>query len=329
MLIKAMKYIAMILICTLKFNLTHGQITISIDSVADKKPKGLWTLDWRFDDKYFAFGGDDKLLRIYRAGSMKLFKAYSFSEMIRCTRWHPHDENILAVTTWGNSNGILNIENNEFIPLHLPHGARAVDWNSNGDLLATADNAGLITIWNVKGELLKEIKKQDGNSYFSMDWHPSRNLIAVSGDDIRIVDTTGNTLKVMKHREEHTGVLSVRWHPSGNFFVTGDYGHRNEGIETLLQFWQADGTPIKTVYGSNGEIRNLEWDRSGKYLATASDKLRIWDIDGQLLYTGKDGNGFWGIDWNNGSDSILTASFSGNIMLWTEKANLLKIINAQ
>ncbi|MBI2429553.1 MAG: hypothetical protein HYV29_12315 [Ignavibacteriales bacterium] len=313
----------------LRLNSASGQIAVSKDSAINKALEGIWTLDWSFDDKLYALGGDDRVLRIYSVGDMKLFKAYSFSEMVRSIRWHPNKKNILAVTTWGDNNGILNIENNEFIPIDLPHGSRAVDWNFNGELLATADNAGLIKIWNSKGELLQSINKQDANSYFSMDWHPSKNIIAVSGDDIRIVDTAGITHKVIKHREEHTGVLSIRWHPSGNFFVTGDYGHRNEGVETLLQFWWADGTPIKTVYGSKSGIRNLEWDRTGRYLATASDRLRIWNVDGQLLYEAKEGDGFWGIAWNHKSDSILTASFSGNIMLWTKEGKLLQIINGK
>lgn len=315
-----------ITILTLKLNLTYGQSEVSIDSAASSALEGIWTIDWRFDDKFFALGGDDKFLRIYSANDMKLLKAYSFPEMVRSISWHPTNESILAVTTWGDSNGILDIVNNKFIKLDLPHGSRAIDWNFNGELVATADNAGLIKIWNVKGELLKSIEKQDNNSYFSMDWHPTKNVIAVSGDDIRIVDTTGITFKVIKHREEHTGVLSVRWHPSGNLFATGDYGHHNEGIETLLQFWQEDGTLIRTIHGSKGEIRNLEWDKGGRYLATASDRLRIWDIDGQLLYEAKEGDGFWGVDWNSKADSILTASFSGNIRLWKKEGNSLKVL---
>ncbi|NJM90681.1 MAG: hypothetical protein HC847_29760 [Hydrococcus sp. RU_2_2] len=162
-----------------------------------------------------------------------------------------------------------------------------------------------------------------------MDWHPNKNIIVVSGDDIRIVDTTGTTLKVIRHREENNGVLSVRWHPSGNFFVTGDYGHHHEGVETLLQFWREDGSLIKTILGSKSGIRNLEWDTGGKYLATASDRLRIWDIDGRLLHEAKEGESFWGIAWNDKGDSILTATFSGSIMLWTKEGKLLKIINEQ
>jgi WD40 repeat protein len=320
-----MRYALIILILILNNNLAHGQIVVSKDSAINKALEGIWTIDWRFDDKLYALGGDDKHLRIYSAGNMKLFKMYRFSEMIRYVSWHPEKKNLLAVTTWGNRNGILNIENDEFIPLSIPHGARAVDWNFNGELLAAADNVGLISIWNQQGKLLRSIKKQDKNSYFSMDWHPRENLIVVSGDDIRIVDTTGNALRVIKHREENTGVLSVRWHPSGNFFVSGDYGNSN--VKTILQFWKADGTLLKTIYGSKSGIRNLKWTRDGKYLASASDRLRIWDRNGQLLYEAREGSDCWGIDWNQNADSILTTSFSGNIMLWTREGKLVQIIN--
>jgi WD40 repeat protein len=325
---KTMKYKLFILAFLYNFGWSSAQVEISKDSANGIFLNGIWALDWRFDDKLCALGGDDKVLRIYSTENMDLYKAYSFKEMIRSISWHPSKKNTLAITTWGDNNGILKIENNEFIALsELPYGARAVDWNFNGELLAAADNVGLIKIWNKEGKLLREITKQDKNSYFSINWHPLKNQILVSGDDIRIVDTAGSTLKVINHREEHTGVLAVRWHPSGSFFVSGDYGHRNEGKETLLQFWNPNGTLIRTVYGNKGEIRNLEWDKSGKYLATASDRLRIWDIDGKMLRESDEDDKYWGIDWNDKSDFILTASFSGNIILWTKEAELSQIIN--
>jgi WD40 repeat protein len=324
-----MKYFPIMLILVLQFSVSHGQVVMSNDSAANKKPEGIWTLDWRFDGDLFAIGGDDKVLRIYKADNMQLFKAYRFTAMIRHVSWHPGNKSILAVTTGGHQNGILNIDNNAFIPLDIPDGARAVDWNFDGRLLATADNVGLIKIWNAEGNLLRVIKKQDENSYFSLDWHPAKNLLVASGDDIRIVDTAGTTLKVIKHRTTNTGVLAVRWHPSGDFFVTGDYGQVQEGIATLLQFWKADGTLIKTVKGSKGEIRNLEWDAAGKYLATASDRLRIWNRKGKLLYEGKKDDSLWGVDWNRKTNRILTAAFSGSILLWSKEGKLLQVVNTK
>ncbi|NJM90682.1 MAG: hypothetical protein HC847_29765 [Hydrococcus sp. RU_2_2] len=111
-----MRYIPILIILILRLNLAYGQIEVSKDLATNKALEGIWTIDWRFDDKFYALGGDDKLLRIYSASEMKLFKAYSFSQMVRSINWHPDKENIIAVTTWGDNNGILDIETNKFIP---------------------------------------------------------------------------------------------------------------------------------------------------------------------------------------------------------------------
>ncbi|MFZ6023394.1 MAG: hypothetical protein ACOYVG_02950 [Bacteroidota bacterium] len=86
----------------------------------------------------------------------------------------------------------------------------------------------------------------------------------------------------LKHREEPTGILSVEWHPSGNFFVSGDYGHDGEAVHSLLQYWTPEGKLFKTSKGSKMEYRDLQWNQDGTLLATASDKLRIWTKEGEL-----------------------------------------------
>jgi WD40 repeat protein len=217
----------------------------------------LWTVDWSADDKRIAVGGDDSLLKIYDSRSLKLINTYKLKSMIRQVNWHPTN-NSLAIATNEEEVGILNIETEKFIKLNgIANGARGIDWNFNGQLLATADNDGLVKIWDSTGNLLRTIKKEDNNSYFSISWHPSKNIITVCGDDIRVIDTLGITLKVIKHRKENTGILTICWHPSGIFFATGDYGHDKEGIKSIIQFWKPDGTLTKTLYGSKAEYRNI------------------------------------------------------------------------
>jgi WD40 repeat protein len=66
---------------------------------------------------------------------------------------------------------------------------------------------------------------------------------------------------MIMHRKEHTGVLSVAWHPQGDFLASGDYGHDGEGIPTLLQFWNNKGGLIKEMKGSKMEYRNIRWNK--------------------------------------------------------------------
>jgi WD40 repeat protein len=311
--------------------MTHSACSQNI-----KASQGLWTVDISHDDKYIALGGDDSLLRIF-TNDLKLYKLIRTETkgMIRAVHWHPQ-ENLLAVSS-RNGIWILDPVNGKETRLEGDHkGSRTIAWNFNGDMLAAAAGRGLIWIWNKQGKLLRTIQKtgEDGSpdkkDFLGLDWHPSKNILTTVGDEIRIFDTSGRQLNVFKHRQQQAGLLTVKWHPSGDFFVTGDYGHPNEGIPVLLQFWKPDGKLIKEWNGSKKEFRNIRWNKQGTHLATASDALRIWTKDGKLLYTGKQESNkvLWGADWISDSKKIVTVSYDGgNIQLWDDKAKLLKTIH--
>ena len=294
--------------------------------------QGLWTVDISHDDKYIALGGDDSLLRIFTI-DLKPYKAIEAKGMIRAVHWNPK-ENLLAISSRNNI-WILNPGTGEEVKLEGDHnGSRTIAWNYNGELLAAAAGSGIVWIWNKQGKLLRKIQKTtdggpDKKDFLGLDWHPSKNILTTVGDEIRIFDTSGKQLNVFKHRKQPAGLLTVKWHPSGDFFVTGDYGHPKEGIPTLLQFWKPDGKLIKQWNESKYEFRNIRWNKQGTHLATASDDLRIWTKDGQLLYAAKqDGSSvLWGVDWVGDSKKIVTVSFdSAKIQLWDDKAKLLKTI---
>jgi WD40 repeat protein len=199
-------------------------------------------------------------------------------------------------------------------------GSRALDWNNDGTLLAVGDYANTIQIWSEQGTLLKVIGKGDNKSYLSIEWHPAKNILLTGSDQIRIFDTAGTLLHRIRHRPEETPVLAVRWHPGGTFFATGDYGEPENGIASLLQFWNSEGEAIKRMEGSRGEYRNLRWNQTGDLLATASDALRLWSVAGTVVSSGKSESLLWGIDWNPAGDTILTGSQQGAISVWTSKA---------
>lgn len=289
------------------------------DQGVKQPPRGQWTLDWSADSKLIASGGDDSLVRIYNANTLAVMKAYHLNGMIRQVRWHPTNH-FLFITCITPIQEILNVDTDEVVlRARIQQGARAIDWSYDGMRLAIADGEGMVRSLGIDGKEGKVFGGNDRRSYFSLDWHPSRNILVTGGDDIRLFDTETGLLKIIKHRAENTGVLVVRWHPSGEYFVSGDYGHHEEGIPSLLQFWSVDGELIKAIRASKKEYRTLAWSPDGHYLATAGDQLRIWSKSGDLIFEDDSGSSanIWGMAWRSDNKKLACIDFAGNLKTWS------------
>ena len=283
----------------------------------------LWTTDWSPNGKYIAIGGNVDTLKIYSKSNLNPYKSLPIKNTITRVKWHL-TKNIIAVTTQNSEDktSIINLDNNEKIELKgiSPDGARGIDWNYTGEYLAVADNEGQILIYNIKGELIRKFLNQSNStkSITAIDWHPKKNILTTVTDQIRFYDIEGNLLKSVKHRPEDVMLLSVAWHNSGDFLVTGDYG--DEKNKSLLQYWNEQGELIKSIDTSKGEYRNLAWNPKGNRLASASDALRIWDTNGNLISEGKSKDYLWGVSWNEQGSKIITSSLEQRIILWNKKA---------
>ncbi len=283
----------------------------------------LWTTDWSPNGKYIAIGGNVDTLKIYSGSNLKTYKSLPIKNTITRVKWHP-TKNIIAVSTQNSEDktSIINLDNDEKIELNgiSTEGARGIDWNYTGEYLAVTDNEGQILIYNIKGKLIRKFVNQSNStkSITAIDWHPKKNILTTVTDKIRFYDIEGNLIKSIKHRPEDVMLLSVAWHNSGDFFVTGDYG--DEKDKSLLQYWNGHGELIKSIDISKGEYRNLAWNPKGNRLASASDALRIWDTKGNLISEGNSKDYIWGVSWNEQGSKIITSSLEQRIILWNNKA---------
>lgn len=290
-----------------------------------KHPQFIWATEWSKDGKYIAVAGDDSTIWLYNGNDQQLYKSFYLNAMIKHVSWHPF-QNLLAIAT---TKGVqlLDMKTEKLATASVKVGGRAVGWNYTGELLALADGAGVVQIMDKKGNHIRSITKHNNNSYVTMDWHPKKNILVTGSDEIILFDTSGKQLAFIRHRKENTLLLTARWHPSGEFFATGDYGHEKEGMPTLLQFWKPDGTLIKQIMGHHEEMRNLKWSSDGNLLATAADGLRIWNKDGKLLHQAVSQQVVWGLSWSNDNKQIATGNYSdGSVKLWTREAKLIKKI---
>lgn len=289
----------------------------------------FWSVEWHPSKDQFVVGGsNDSFLVLFSSSNLKQIKSYPHQGTITKTKWHP-TKNTLAISVQdGKSNStIFNLDNGDIVELDsiTIEGARSIGWNHSGEMLAVGDNNGYITLYNEEGNLLNKIDTGQ-KGIMSLDWHPKENLIVAVGEKITLYDFQLDKQKHIKPRNEDILMLCAAWHPSGEFFVTGDYGDSIDHYPPLLQYWTYEGQRIKAIQESKAEIRNISWSDDGALLATASEKIRLYDINGNLIAEEKSEDLLWGIDWNKDSSKLVATDVKGKILFWDRSLKSLSEI---
>ena len=288
----------------------------------------LWSVDWSSDGKFFAVGGAWVGIFDAKTQQRRSSPALDSLKAVAKVRWHPH-RNLLALSGGADDvTAIYDPATDQKITLKTQEGTRGIAWNASGDRVATAGNRGELQIWSVSGELLHTTRQENAKSFTGVVWHPTNDTIITIGEFITLYDGKGNITRQVRPRPEAKGdvlLLCVEWHPSGEFFVVGDYGNTGTGDAPMLQFWSRDGKLLKAFEVKEGAaFRNVSWNRDGSLLASASDALRIWSNDGQLRHVGLTPDLLWGVRWNREGNQLLTSSHEGRVSLWTAEAGILR-----
>lgn len=291
--------------------------------------KTLWTVDWSPNGKYIALGGVETDLRVFDGHTFELINSYPFHDVyLSRLEWHP-TENLLAVITQSDTKkaSILDYDTQNWIELDGVNGTvRAIGWNHSGEYLAISEFDGIVAIFKKNGDFVTRFKA-DYKEVLGLDWHPSENVLVKVGSIIGIHDLSGKQLNHFPARDEAVVLLSVEWHPSGDFFATGDYGDAQKAENKLVQFWIKNGIKIWESKSYRGEFRNIRWSHDGKKLAGASDALRIWSKKGKLIAESESSEDYlWGVDWSPDGKFIITTSGQGKITLWDCRAKFIREI---
>ena len=303
------------------------KVTEKQDNYSDKGL--LWAVDWSPDGKYIASGGNQDTLRLFSGENFKIEQNYPLKNTITKLKWHPKDEKLAVSTQISTEKAkIIDLKNGTSVRLDgiSNDGARGIGWNFDGTLIGVGDNDGMLTVFDEKGNLIKKIDVKQ-KSITGLSWHPTRNIVVTVGSQIGIYDYEKDKLLNIKPRNYEILMLCVDWHPSGEFFVTGDYGDFEKNYSPLLQFWSANGDNIKNIEKSKLEYRNLKWSKNGEVLATASDYIRLWNKSGELIREEKPKSTLWGIDWSPKDNQIVTSDEKGRITIWDKNLTIQKELN--
>lgn len=298
-------------------------LNISIQCLAQQSDdKILWDAAWSNDGKHIAVAGTGAELLVFDGTTYKLMDRYDIGDRVHRMHWHP-DKNIIAVAAGEETTQLIDFDTGIRTQLTgVTVGTRAIAWNHDGSLIACADYEGSITVWSPNGNILTQRHEASGKSFLAIAWHPAKNEFITLSDSVRRYDSQLHLLSAYKHRKDDVIPLCVQWHPDGDFYVIGDYGH--DTIPSLLQLRSSDDSLISQNKKSKAEYRNMDWTDDGRRLVTASDAIRIWNTRGALLHEMKASANLWGISWSPDGQQIITSDQAGHITVCTNKGIHIK-----
>ena len=186
-----------------------------------------------------------------------------------------------------------------------------VAFSPDGKLLATVGTN--VQIWGIPSRKRILAFQTPGGSA-SVAFHPSRPLLAIGCDDLRLFDSqNGQPMKWLAGIPTN-GVRRVAFSPNGNTIALG----MEDGQVSLWDFITRQ--PLARFHGHTNEVNALCFSRNGLFLASAGTDRRV------VLYYLRQGvstllqghrAGLSGLAFAPDNKTLVSASWDGTIRFWS------------
>ncbi len=185
----------------------------------------------------------------------------------------------------GKANGLMTLINAENTPNYLKayqQEITSIRISSDGNLIISADETGIIQLWSKEGNLLKTI--DSGQKQINhLEFHPKKNIFmsANQAGIVKLWDTKGNLINTFNY-QQYKNLQTIQFSPDGKNFVIGN----NQGLITV---WNQEKLIQKFNTDEIDAIKTMTIRPNGKMLAIAGTNgiIELWEIgkNPNLLFT--------------------------------------------
>ena len=201
-------------------------------------------------------------------------------------------------------------------------GVYVVSFSPDGSTFATAGEDGMARIWDLSGQLLKELVGHRG-AIFSLDFSADGKTIVTAGEDgtVRFWNLSGQEKKQIK--ADRYRVSSISLSPDGERIAIA----KENGIVQLLHLSKPQ--QFIELQGHSGSVYHLDFSPDGRQIATAGEDgtVRLWNLSGRQLQIFNDGEKpIYHVRFNFQGDQLATAGEDGTVRFWDLSGQPLKTL---
>jgi len=204
----------------------------------------------------------------------------------------------------------------------------SIDWNSDGDQIVSGSVDTTLRIWDIDTQAststLDKVLTGHAGSVLRVVWSPDGTQIASLAEN-ELVETSDDAFTtnitwiwdvasedVIRELPGYMNSLALAWSPDGQSIANAGGGAR---------IWDVATGTLKYKFnpGAEKEVRQVDWNSNGDYLAIASrlSTIPIIDTNQQDLFAMfKQDFKVVAIDWSSDNSRIATGDEMGHVIIW-------------